>query len=228
MPGRWKTRTWAEPEAGIASRVAVLRGTFQRARSSPGRQGPKRPSAAALGARAVQSRVRTCVLFPSIVAYATMGVKKRQLRSGTHDPDSFCGEWDGCACRGIPDRPCGDVLPAMVQRPERTQGKSMPRVPKSRRVWKPVAVECPVCTHTLVAGVDTEVEILRWNHADVVSGGFECPGCGVRLVVRRWYQTVEVTSGSVVGEARRGRRGGAQHPAEHAEHNESPGNPGDS
>lgn len=75
----------------------------------------------------------------------------------------------------------------------------MPRVPKARRVWKPVAVECPVCGCAVVAGVDTDVEILRWNHVDVVSGGFECPGCGVRLVVRRWYQTVEVTAGSVVG-----------------------------
>jgi predicted RNA-binding Zn-ribbon protein involved in translation (DUF1610 family) len=101
----------------------------------------------------------------------------------------------------------------------------MPRVPKNRRVWKPVAVECPVCGRTLVAGIDTEVEILRWNHADVVSGGFECPGCGVRVVVRRWYQSVEVTSGSVVGSVRRGSRSGSRL---HAERNESPEKPGDS
>ena len=75
----------------------------------------------------------------------------------------------------------------------------MPRVPKHRRVWKPVSVQCPGCDCAIVTGVDATVEILRWNHTDVVSAGLECPGCGMRIVVRRWYQTIEVTAGSVVG-----------------------------
>ncbi|MGB3328847.1 MAG: hypothetical protein WBA46_07825 [Thermomicrobiales bacterium] len=78
----------------------------------------------------------------------------------------------------------------------------MPRVPKHLRVWNPVTVICPACGHTLVAGGDVEVEILRWNRTEVVSGGCACPACGVRLVIRRWFQTVDVTAGTVAAETR--------------------------
>lgn len=79
----------------------------------------------------------------------------------------------------------------------------MPRTSKHHRIWKPTIVQCPACGQSITTGVDVDVEILRWNHDEVVSGGFECPRCRVRLVVRRWYHTVTVTEGSVLSEARR-------------------------